>query len=120
MSAALSWKPIRVGVAYCSPACGGGCTYAEYLAAIKKGDALAAKCGPGYTRRVHENLGWHFCAEFKSIRVYQHTSKNFWASVNGLYSGSASTPKQAIANAIQAARFHRDQITALLRGLEAA
>lgn len=61
------WKPIRSGRFYCSPACGGGkfCTWAEYQEVTKKAAALAAKLserGGRWEPRVHENLGWHYCA----------------------------------------------------------
>ena len=38
------WTPIRNGLLYCAPACGAGCTYAEYQAAVNKAEALKKKC----------------------------------------------------------------------------
>ncbi len=61
----FSWKPKREGKLYCSPACGGGCTHAQYVKAHKLADRLIKKCekqaGGKWEKRVHENLGWHYC-----------------------------------------------------------
>lgn len=54
------WKPRRHGDVFCSPRCGGGCTYAAYERACAEGAALAAKMGQGWKREVWENLGWHY------------------------------------------------------------
>lgn len=59
-----SWKPKRQGNIYCAPACGRGCTHAEYLKAHKLADALIKKCekevGGKWEKRIHENLGWYY------------------------------------------------------------
>lgn len=60
-----SWKPIRRGKVYCSPACGGGCTHAAYVKANK--DAAMVRLTMRHPRnwKVHiwENLGWHWCVQ---------------------------------------------------------
>jgi|GEM_PF-852899 len=55
---------------YCSPRCGGGCTWADYRLAHKDGAGLARRLGAGWTVEVWENLGWHYqavspCGRFK-------------------------------------------------------
>lgn len=47
---------------YCSPACGAGCTYADFLRANRCAEKLA-KALPGFEPCVSENLGWHFGAD---------------------------------------------------------
>lgn len=54
------WTPIRLGNVYCSPACGGNCTWEKYQAAVKRGNVLAKLLGPGWKGEVWENLGWHY------------------------------------------------------------
>lgn len=66
------WKPVRRGAIYCSPACGGGCTYEAYLQATIAAHKLALQCGTGFTPRVWENLGWHYAANSKSNQIKVH------------------------------------------------
>ncbi len=115
----LSWTPRRRCDIYCSPACGHGCTYAEYLAAVNLGDKLAGQCGPGYTRHVSENLGWHYGAQSpcKRLHVSQYSREYFTAYLGG-YAASGETPKQAIAKVIDAASADMARIAALIAGLE--
>ena len=58
----LSWTPKLWQGKFCSPACGRGCTLAEHNAAFQAGKKLAAECGPSFTVRIWENLGWHYAA----------------------------------------------------------
>jgi hypothetical protein len=60
---ALSWNARHLGDRYCSPACGRGCTWAEYQAARKAAAALVRQLGRGWRAKVWENLGWHYSAE---------------------------------------------------------
>lgn len=60
---ARSWNPVRRGRVYCAPACGCGCTYAEYRQAVKDAAAAARELGEGWEAVVHENLGWHAAAK---------------------------------------------------------
>jgi hypothetical protein len=55
----LSWAPRRYGPYYCSPACGGSCTYDAYVRATIDAGLLAQLLGPAWTPHVFENLGWH-------------------------------------------------------------
>lgn len=62
------WTPVRRGngtkqTIYCSPACGGGCTWKAHQDAVKAGATLATRLGPAWQSRVWENLGWHYAAE---------------------------------------------------------
>lgn len=54
------WKPVRDGDKYCSPACGMGCTYAEYLATVNNANFAAEMAGKGWKTDIWENLGWHY------------------------------------------------------------
>lgn len=64
MTTELSWKPVRHGLTYCSPACGGGCTIMAFDACTIAARELAERLGPGWEPRVAENLGWHYSAHF--------------------------------------------------------
>lgn len=64
----LSWKPVRRGDIYCSPACGRGCTYREYLSAVAAAKKLAKEL-PGFKPHVCENLGWHYSVVARGGRV---------------------------------------------------
>lgn len=59
------WTPSRRGAVYCSPACGGKCTWAAYQKAKKRSDELAAQLGFGWKGEVWENLGWHFKVTYR-------------------------------------------------------
>ncbi len=69
-SAATGWKPRRKGEVFCSPRCGGGCTYVAYQKARIEGVALAKKMGPGWDCIFWENLGWHYKAVKGVVEVY--------------------------------------------------
>ena len=58
----LSWDPVRKGTHFCAPACGRGCTYAEWCTATAAADKLCADLGAGWVPRVWENLGWYYSA----------------------------------------------------------
>lgn len=66
------WTPVRNGRVFCSPACGGRCTFAEYTKANKDAENLARTLGAGWKPRVWENLGWHFSAEKADASVYEY------------------------------------------------
>lgn len=68
----LSWRAVRRGRVYCSPACGAGCTHAAYLKATRKALALAKRMGPGWAPRVSENMGWHYRADHDVCVVYEY------------------------------------------------
>lgn len=62
MKKSQDWTPVRSGSIYCSPACGGGCTWRQYETAVIQASSLARSLGAGWKPRVHENLGWHYSA----------------------------------------------------------
>lgn len=67
----LSWKPVRRGPFYCSPACGGGCTWAAYQRAWKDARACRKRMlSKGWKIRVWENLGWHWGIHKGALSVY--------------------------------------------------
>ena len=121
----MDWTPIRRGGIYCSPLCGGGCTYAAFVKAIKDGDILATQCGPGYTRHVHENLGWHFGAISPCRRMFvtKGGTRAFTAylgakdSYSGHYVGRGTTPRLAIQDAINVCKADLERIGAYIVGL---
>lgn len=98
------WTARHKGLVYCSPRCGRGCTYAEYLAARERGLALAKKLGVGWTADVWENMGWHFKAVHAKagVDVYDHShgsSKNYWAHTTKCspqFDAHATTPIRAV------------------------
>lgn len=56
---AAAWTPIRDGEkTYCSPACGAGCTWDDYVRCRKESAAAVKQMGPAWTRRIYENSGW--------------------------------------------------------------
>lgn len=71
----LSWKPIRKGRTYCSPACGCKCTYEDYKKARKLAlDTRKVMYNPkGWKIRVWENAGWHSSLERGGLQLYIHT-----------------------------------------------
>lgn len=70
----LSWKPKASGKVYCAPACGRGCTRAEYNAATRRVHALCKRLGRGWKPHVWENLGWHYSAISPCGRWKVHAS----------------------------------------------
>jgi len=62
------------GIHYCSPACGGGkfCTKSDYDNAVKHANDLVAALGEGWSTDIWENLGWHYAAKNKCMKVYAH------------------------------------------------
>jgi len=112
----LSWKPRVRGDVYCSPACGRGCTRAEYQHADKMADKLVIQLGVGWRARVWENLGWHYEAKAGEWSVYPSGDRMFLAS-NGQFGAAADTPAEAVAAAraavIEAAKKLMDSARAL-------
>jgi hypothetical protein len=73
----LSWTPIRKGVFYCAPACGGKCTFAAYQRAKRDGAALAqaleyakTEIGGKWTVRLWENKGWFYSVRRGAVEVH--------------------------------------------------
>lgn len=80
-----SWTPVRRGPIYCAPACGRGCTWAEYQAAVKGAEKLKKMMkGTGWEVRIHENLGWFYKVVSGPVMVMpSHPSKpgKFWCMI---------------------------------------
>ena len=71
-----SWKPVRRGGVYCSPACGRGCTKAEYDEANSKAKKLLARMsGKGWKILVHENLGWFYQVRTNHLQVQEYAGR---------------------------------------------
>lgn len=71
MSTNKDWVPVRRGAVYCSPNCGGGCTWKAYQDAVRKANKLVKMLkGEGWKPRVWENCGWHFMAHSGTVQVY--------------------------------------------------
>ena len=91
----LSWEPIRDGEQYCSPACGGGCTIDEYLAANEAAAKLCEELGSSWNPRAWENLGWHYLAFCNGLQVRKIASNLHTANYDGNHT-SGETPLQAV------------------------
>ncbi len=121
------WSPIRLGAIYCSPACGGRCTWQAFQQATKDAAALAEELGPGWSGEVSENLGWHFRASHESgcIQVHQ-TMGTYSAYLNekGRMPGGrwvtagGSDPREVVRSAIAQARRELEAIQAVLDATE--
>lgn len=108
------WTPVQRGDIYCSPACGGSCTLAEYQDAVKKADALCVKLlkihpNLPWKARVFENLGWHYTAHCRGLSVVEYErgrTKSYTVFVgddresgSGHWTGSGSSLKAALRDA---------------------
>lgn len=80
MTTEKGWKPVKRGALYCSPRCGGGCTYAAYRAAEREAAALAKRMGPGWVPRVWENMGWHWQIVKGDCSI--SSGPNYWCNFN--------------------------------------
>lgn len=120
----LSWQPVRSGDLYCAPACGRGCTRAEYLQAQRLGNKLARRMGKEWRCHVHENLGWHYtvissCGRLKLIEHAECVTAFLGApalTASGRYSYVARTPEAAVAGVLAVARSAMAEIQALVTG----
>jgi hypothetical protein len=65
----LSWKARRRGEKRCAPACGRGCTQAEYERALERAQLICQALGKGWKQAIHENLGWHVAVRKGEVRV---------------------------------------------------
>lgn len=127
----LSWKPVRRGAIYCAPACGHGCTHAEFKAATAKAKTLCALLSQqsvkGWKPRVWENLGWHYAAISPCGRIKVHPLDAGWSgytafigypeSPGGTWTGQAPTPLNAVKKAAAAAKDFLSQIQATIHNL---
>lgn len=123
----LSWTPRRVGELYCSPGCGGGCTWEAYERATDHASLLALRLGDGWEPRVWENLGWHWSAQLPNpdgsinnrAEVRESSSGGFVAYVGpGAY--HADTPQLAVKEGLAVLRARRDELDSAVKRLEEA
>lgn len=120
----LSWSPTRKGAAYCSPACGAGCTWDAYLKAHDGAQKLADKLGPDWEPHVWENLGWHWSARRGGLKVHPHIYngkiESYCAflgedgSDGGKWAETAKTPRKAIKKVFAVAMKQVDFLTAII------
>jgi hypothetical protein len=85
-----SWRPKANGTRYCAPACGRGCTRAEYDAAVANAAALVKRLrGTGWKPLVFENMGWHWRAVSGPVQVYPTDGgTKFWCMIGDRVKGS--------------------------------
>jgi len=130
------WIPRRRGDIYCSPACGGNCTYADYLKATKAADRLCKRLkGVGWKPRVHENLGWHYNVYNGHLQVYPYSHNTFHCMIgrgtgpddvgspshwNSATPFTSKDPNEAVSAAIHILREVVRETWAVLRAVEAA
>ena len=99
----LSWKPKRKGEVYCAPACGRGCTHAEYLKAQKLAKKLAKQLGGGFKPVVWENMGWHWEVEKNGLNVSYHLGR-YGATFENEFWEHDENPKTALKKLLNAYR----------------
>lgn len=133
------WTPRRAGKVYCSPRCGGGCTWSAYDKAIRESSDLCATLNADLSQddwmpRVWENLGWHW--EVKrgpvTVRRYERgnvTSYNAEVQLSATYDdpmvkhslqffGSNADPVWAVRHAVSAASSFAHAVAAELGPLD--
>lgn len=126
-----SWKPIRRGLVYCSPACGFDCTYEAFLKAQEEAEALARRCGPRWKPRVWENCGWHYAATSPGNNVKVHPGKianrthytvffGCPGSVGGDFTSQGYRLKETINAGLEKAKTRAKNSTALVGEIEVA
>ena len=126
-----AWKPKRRGPLYCSPACGGGCTWSAFEEANRKAKAMAAKLGAKWKPRVWENLGWHYAirATFRdgsTAEVYPGERKGSqpWCSLHVAgkrgrqFHAHGRTPGAALMAVVAQLEQARDAAAAVLASIE--
>jgi hypothetical protein len=120
MKKELSWKPIRLGPVFCSPACGRGCTVEEYETAVARAEAMVQSLGERWQPDVHENLGWHAAVTLKhgDVRVCWSRIGQFSAYVlGGQFCANGVTAKSALRKAVACAKTTADKILYAVIGL---
>lgn len=125
----LSWKPVRRGSRYCSPACGSGCTVQAYEYAVTSASALARHLGPGWTPQVWENMGWYWGARSPSGRVqvyppHPRAGSQYRAFLGltkgpgGRWFAQGRTPRSAVRNVVAIAQKEARIIEDIVREVE--
>lgn len=124
------WKAVVRGKIFCAPACGGGCTLAEFNARCRLGRQLIKRLGKGWAYEVKENLGWHLdvISPCRRIRVSPHIGQkkkiaSYMACLGDAgdaafrYAEHAATAEKAIAAVIVVAKTDLKRMGAILVGL---
>lgn len=122
------WTPRRMqpGDLYCSPACGGRCTWAAYQKAKKDANALARKLGKGWVPKVWENLGWWYKAQTEDGLMKVHPSTNHGTvcgytayfgegESGGTWASQEKTPEKALEDVLARAEKSARYILQLLK-----
>lgn len=127
------WTPVRNGHAYCSPACGGGpvvCSIKRYEHAVDVANAVARDLGAGWRPDVFENLGWWArvfspCGRINIALPTLPNDTGYTAFLGpkdiqpaGKWAEHGRTPREAIENALNAARRDLGLIEKTIKGLE--
>jgi hypothetical protein len=111
----LSWKARRRGDLYCSPACGGACTWAAYTKAKAEAVALTKRLGPGWKSRVWENLGWHYEARDSSGLISVSCRGGTYTAIfNGQWVSYGRTPKSVVKKVVREARENVARLSAAI------
>lgn len=118
--------PVRKGPIYCSPWCGGGCTWASYRKCVADAKLLAAAMSNGWTIDVRENLKWFWYVwdATKTIRLTMDGPGSFLCYIGlpgdaGIkWAGRAKTPHKAIEIAQAAGRVEMEGHLEMLLALK--
>jgi len=100
------WTPVRRGKIYCSPMCGGKCTYRDYQRAVKDAAKLAKRLGPKWKPHMWDNLGWHWQVMYFThgvlrASIWRGYGGHYHASIGGVYTAHATTPEAALYAALK-------------------
>ena len=110
------WTPRNKGSLYCSPACGMGCTRADYEAALHDGAALAKQMGPGWIPDVWENLGWYYSVTKGVVVIHPHIFRGQLLSYTAYFNSikqltaQGGTPEEALVDVLKKAKAMHKQI----------
>lgn len=98
------WQAVHNGDKYCAPACGGGCTYADYVKAVADAQTAALAMGEGWEPVVWENLGWHSKIVHPHCEIYLHRS-TYWIDMRlpglGQISNYYDNPKEGLREMVE-------------------
>lgn len=110
-----NWTPVRNGLIFCSPACGGNCTITAYDQANREANALAARMGKGWKPRVWENLGWHYSVKKGVAAIYPpkglHDTFTAYVNTNPQFVYHHANPLAALGLGLHALRQHIEETT---------